>query len=50
MKERKLQEKVDQVKQLQREKAEIERARHTDIVKLRLEVTCQNGHILVTMN
>lgn len=33
-----IQDKVAEVKSLQREKAELERMRHTDIVKLRLEV------------
>lgn len=33
-----LQEKMEEVKQLQREKTELERAKHTEIVKLRLEV------------
>ncbi len=38
-KEKDLEEKVGEVKTLQREKAELERMRHTDTVKLRLEVS-----------
>ena len=38
-KEREIQDKIAEVKLLQREKAELERIRHTDIVKLRLEVS-----------
>ena len=37
-KEREIQDKTAEVKLLQREKAELDRMRHTDIVKLRLEV------------
>ena len=37
-KEKEIQEKIAEIKLLQREKTEIERMRHTDIVKLRLEV------------
>ena len=38
-KERELEEKATEVKTLQLEKAELERMRHTDTVKLRLEVS-----------
>lgn len=38
VKDKEVQDKVAEVKMLQREKAELERMRHTDIVKLRLEV------------
>ena len=38
VKDKEIQDKVDKVKLLQWEKSELERARHTDIVKLRLEV------------
>lgn len=38
VKDKEIQDKVDEVKLLQREKSELERARHTDMVKLRLEV------------
>lgn len=37
-KEKDVQDKKAEIKLLQREKAELERIRHTDIVKLRLEV------------
>ena len=37
-KEKEIQDKIAEIKLLQREKAELERMRHTDIVKLRLEV------------
>ena len=36
-KDKETQEKIDEIKLLQREKSELERAKHTDIVKLRLE-------------
>ena len=41
-KEKEIQDKVAEIKLLRREKAELEQLRHTDIVKLRLEVltTC----------
>lgn len=42
-KDKEVQDKVVEVKMLQREKAELERMRHTDIVKLRLEVR-HNGY------
>lgn len=37
-KEKEIQDKVAEIKLLRREKAELEQLRHTDIVKLRLEV------------
>lgn len=37
-KEKEVQDKIAEIKLLQRQKAEVERIRHTDIVKLRLEV------------
>lgn len=42
VKDKEVQDKVAEVKMLQREKAELERMRHTDIVKLRLEVRHNN--------
>lgn len=38
-KEKENQDRIAEIKFLQREKAEVERVRHTDIVKLRLEVS-----------
>lgn len=38
VKEKDIQDKIAEMRLLQREKAELERKRHTDIVKLRLEV------------
>ena len=38
VKDKEIQDKVAEIKLLQQEKVEMERTRHTDIVKLRLEV------------
>ena len=42
--ERSVREKSAEVKQLQKQNAELERARHTEVVKLRLEVFYRLGN------
>ena len=43
--ERTVQEKNGEIRQLQKENAELERAKHTEVVKLRLEVGwCRHGY------
>ena len=47
--ERNVREKTIEVKQLQKQNADLERARHTEVVKLRLEVgrTCYSKQFVI---
>lgn len=49
-KEKEIQDKITEIKLLQREKAEVERMRHTDIVKLRLEVRGNGNVTIIAIN